>query len=250
MSDFKLPTEIIDLPSKGLLYPLDNPLSSGKIEMKYMTAKEEDILSNTNFIKRGIVLDQLFKSLIVSKVEYDDLVMGDLNAVMIAARILGYGKNYTFNYINPNTFEREEVTVDLTSFKEKPVDYSLYQNQNEFDFVLPNSKIPVKVKLPTVKDERMIKEELASLAKHGLSAEITTRLRFILVEVNGSREKSVISRFATDMQASDARELRKFVASINPEYELKFDFVGQDGYVQEGVELPLNPSFFYPSTRA
>ena len=93
---FEFPTEIVELPSKGLLYPKNNPLSSGKIEMKYMTAKEEDILTNQNYIKQGIVLDKLMQSLIVSKINYDDIIVGDKNAIMVASRVLGYGKDYTF----------------------------------------------------------------------------------------------------------------------------------------------------------
>ena len=93
-----IPTEIVDLPSKGLLYPKDNPLSSGKIEMKYMTAKEEDILTNQNFIKSGVVIDKLLQSLIISKINYNDLLIGDKNAIMLASRILSYGANYEFDY--------------------------------------------------------------------------------------------------------------------------------------------------------
>ena len=81
-SKFKFPTEVIDLPSKGLLYPKENPLSSGKVEMKYMTAREEDILTNQNYIKNGTVIDELLKSLIITKINYNDLVVGDKNAIM------------------------------------------------------------------------------------------------------------------------------------------------------------------------
>jgi len=102
-----IPTEIIDLPSKGLIYPSENPLSSGKIEMCYMTAKHEDILSNQSYIQKGIVLDKLLQALIVSKINYSDLITGDKNAIMVAARILGYGKDYTFNY------DGTEYIVDL-----------------------------------------------------------------------------------------------------------------------------------------
>jgi hypothetical protein len=108
MSEFKLPTETVSLPSKGLLYPENNPLSSGKIEMKYMTAKEEDILTNQAYIADGTVFDRLFKSLIVSDVNYDDLLVGDKNAVLVAARILGYGKDYKF------TLGGEEHSIDLS----------------------------------------------------------------------------------------------------------------------------------------
>ena len=117
-----LPTENVELPSKGLLYPLDNPLSSGIVEMKYMTAKEEDILSNQNFIKNGTVFDKLLKSLIVTNINYDDLTIGDKNAILIAARILGYGKDFQIKYPHPVTGEEELVTIDLAEIKNKEVD--------------------------------------------------------------------------------------------------------------------------------
>jgi len=93
---FTIPTEFIELPSLGLIYPEDNPLSSGKVEMKYMTSREEDILTNQNYIRQGIVLDKLIESLIVSKINIDDIIVGDKNALLIASRILGYGKDYAF----------------------------------------------------------------------------------------------------------------------------------------------------------
>ena len=107
MREFKLPTEEVELPSKGLVYPKDNPLSSGKIEMKYMTAKEEDILTNQSYIKKGVVIDKLLQSLITSDINYNDLIIGDKNAIMVAARVLGYGKDYEFEY------EDEEIEIDL-----------------------------------------------------------------------------------------------------------------------------------------
>ena len=95
MAEFKFPTEEVELPSKGLVYPKDNPLSSGKVEIKYMTAKEEDILSNQSYIQNGTVLDKLLESVMV-KASPKDLIVGDKNAVLVATRILGYGKNYKF----------------------------------------------------------------------------------------------------------------------------------------------------------
>jgi hypothetical protein len=131
----KFPTEIVDLPSKGLLYPKENPLSSGKVEMKYMTAKEEDILTNQSYIQKGIVLDELIKSLIVSDINYDDLCVGDKNGILIASRILGYGSDYTFEY------NGESQNVDLSSLENKPLKEELFANKiNEFSFTLPKSK--------------------------------------------------------------------------------------------------------------
>lgn len=243
-----LPTETVELPSKGLLYPKENPLSSGVIEMKYMTAKEEDILSNPNYLKQGVVFDKLLSSLIVSKIDYDDLTIGDKNAILIAARILGYGKDYQVKLPHPVTGEEEVVNVDLSTLKNKNVDYSIYTNTNEFSFTLPASKNDITFKIPTHKDERIIEEELKGLKKANLSAEVTTRLKQTIVAVNGETDKKVIRDFIDNyLLATDARALRDYIRKVTPDLDLTFTFVGSDGYTQEGVEIPLGLSFFYPT---
>ena len=132
----QFPTEVVDLPSKGLLYSKDSPLSSGNIELKYMTAKEEDILTSRNLIQKGIVLDKLLESVIIQDgVTLDDLLLGDKNAVMIATRILGYGKDYTVSIQDPDSGEKQEETFDLTELKDKEIDEKLFKNRkNEFEF--------------------------------------------------------------------------------------------------------------------
>ena len=160
MEEIQVNVEEVKLPSKGLIYPLDNPLSKGIIEMKYMTAKEEDILLNQNYLKNGTALDKLMKSLIVTPINYDDLIIGDKNAIMIAARILGYGPEYTFE------FEGETQTVDLSQIDSKPLDESYFTPEvNEFKFILPFSKIPITFKLLTGKDEKNLNRELEGLKK-------------------------------------------------------------------------------------
>ena len=107
----RFPTEVVDLPSKGLLYTKDSPLAGGTIELKYMTAKEEDILTSRNLIQKGVVLDKLLESVIVDEnVSLNDLLLGDKNAIMIATRILGYGKDYTVTLTDPSTGEKQEET--------------------------------------------------------------------------------------------------------------------------------------------
>ena len=243
-----LPTENVELPSKGLLYPLDNPLSSGVVEMKYMTAKEEDILSNQNYLKDGTVFDKLLKSLIVSKINYDDLAVGDKNAILIAARILGYGKDYKVTFTHPMTGEEEVITIDLAEIKNKEVDYSLFKNNNEFTFTLPKSQNQISFKMLTHKDERQIENELKGLKKINLSAEVTTRLKYSIVAVNNNREAKAIREFIDNyMLAADAQALRDYIKKISPDLNLTFTFVGSDGYTKEGVDLPMGVSFFYPN---
>ena len=174
----KFPTEIVELPSKGLIYPEDNPLSSGKIEMKYMTAREEDILTNQNYIKQGVVLDKLMKSLIVSDVNYNDFIVGDKNAIMIASRILGYGKDYTF------TYGGEEVTVDLTEIEPKFPDESLFtKGKNEFSYTLPFSKNNITFKLLVHGDESKIDRELKGLKKLSKTASYELTIRLVDVPI-------------------------------------------------------------------
>ncbi len=41
---FQTPTEIVELPSKGLIYPTENPLHSGQVEIFYPETPHEEIL--------------------------------------------------------------------------------------------------------------------------------------------------------------------------------------------------------------
>ena len=242
MSEFKLPTETVSLPSKGLLYPENNPLSSGKIEMKYMTAKEEDILTNQAYIADGTVFDRLFKSLIVSDVNYDDLLVGDKNAVLVAARILGYGKDYKF------TLGEEDFEVDLSLLQDKEIDESIYtRGVNKFSFTLPSSNTTVVFKILTHKDEENIRKEIESYKKisKDTSPEVTTRLKHTIISVDGKEDKKDIRNFVDNyLLARDARALREYVRQIQPDIDLTFFPNGNE----TGVNIPIGLTFFWPNT--
>ena len=236
-----IPTETIDLPSKGLVYPPENPLSSGKIEMKYMTAKEEDILTNQNYIQKGVVLDKLLQALIVSKINYSDLVVGDKNAIMVAARVLGDGKDYSFEY------NGEQYTIDLSQLDNKQFDESKLTSKgvNEFSFTLPASNINITYKLITHGDEQKIQNELDGLKKLGTnnSPELSTRLKYIITSVNGDRDNKTIRQFVdTALLARDSRELRKHIANTQPDVDLTFFPEGSS----TRVDIPIGLKFFWP----
>jgi len=263
MADFKqtsvkktnFPTEIIPLPSKGLLYPEGHPLAEGVIEMKYMTAREEDILTSQNLIKQGVVLDKLFESLIVTPVNYGDLFVGDKNAIMIAARILGYGKDYTVEIddpFSPNT--KQKVTIDLTQIEHKEVDYSLFDSRkNEFDFELPSSKRVVTFRLITHKIEKDIQTEIKSgnktRVRTGIDNEFTTRLKNIIIAVDGEMGRATINNFVdNELFAVDSRALRSYIKQISPDVDMSFTFLSDaTGEVKE-MEIPMGTSFFWPNS--
>lgn len=240
MSEFKMPTEIVELPSQGKLYSEGSELSKGQVEIKYMGAAEEDILTNESYISKGTVFDKLLKSVIVSKINYDDLLIGDKNAIMIATRILGYGNDYSF------THRGKTEKVDLSLCENKPL-HEVIQNTNvnEIPFTLPFSKNEVTFKLLTHKDEQDINRELEGLKKINkeTSPELSTRLKYIITSVEGKREKKDIREFVDKyLLARDSRALRSYIKEIQPDVELTY--IPDGG--EERIAVPIGIDFFWP----
>ena len=243
MSEFKIPTETVTLPSKGLLYPETSPLAKGEIEMKYMTAKEEDILTNANYIRQGVVIDKLLQSLIVTPIDYNDLLVGDKNAILVAARILGYGKDYNI------TYEDREITIDLSALDDKKVDYSLFKRgANEFSFTLPTTGNEVTFKLLTHGDEQKIEAEIKGLQKinPSVTTDITTRMKHIITSIEGRREQKDIRDFVDNyLMAKDARALRQYYNKVSPDINMKY--IPEDSnYTGEGIDIPVGINFLWP----
>ena len=237
----KFPTEMVELPSKGLLYPKDSALAAGTIEMKYMTAREEDILTNQNYIQNGTVIDKLLQALIVSPINYGDLLVGDKNAILIASRILGYGKDYEFEY------QGEKQVVDLSEIKHRQVDESLFKSgENKFAFVTPTTKSAITFKLLTHADELAIDQEVKGLKKlnKDSSAELSTRLKRMITSVEGDSSPATIRDFVDNfLLARDSRALREYIRSVQPDVDLKFfPEDGPDG----GVDIPIGVTFLWP----
>ena len=240
MSEFKFPTETVDLPSRGLVYPKDHVLRSGKIEIKYMTAKEEDILTNQAYIKNGTVIDKLIDSVIVSKdVNQKDLIVGDKNAVLIATRILGYGAEYKVSV------KGEEHQIDLGKLENKPFDESnLVDGKNEFNFTLPHSKTVLTYKILTGNDESAIERELAGLKRlnKNNNPEMTTRLKYMILAVDGNVDKKTIREFVDNgFLARDARAFRNNLKTTSPDVDLSY--ILDNG---KEVEVAIGLSFFWP----
>ncbi len=245
MSDdkFKFPTEMIELPSKGLLYPEDHPLASGQVEMKYMTAKEEDILTNQNYISKGIVLDKLLQSLIITEFNYSDLLIGDKNAILIASRISGYGKDYSF------TYDGVEKTVDLSSLENKEIDEPTFtRGVNEFNYTLPHTNTDVTFQLMTEGLDKKIDREITAIKKINklASPEFTTRLKHVITSVNSDTDPKTIKDFVENyLLAKDARALREHIAGMQPDVDMTTTVVDDYGETID-IEVPITVNFFFP----
>jgi hypothetical protein len=240
MAELKFSTETIELPSKGLIYPMDNPLSSGTVEMKYMTAKEEDILTNQSYIKNGTVLDKLLQSLVIDKnINIDDLIIGDKNALLIASRVLGYGSKY------PVRINGKDVSVDLSTLENKDIDFSsIEQGKNEFSYTLESTSNVITYKLLTGKDEKIIEKEIAGIKKiqQDASPELTTRLKQMILSINGDTDKKAIRNFVDNyFLARDSRAFREHIKNTQPDVNLNVTL--DSG---EEVAIPIGLSFFWP----
>jgi len=245
MADKQYHSEVIDLPSKGKVYPKESPLSSGKIELKYMTAREEDILTSQNLIKKGIVIDKLLDSLILSEgVNVDDLILGDKNAVMVAARVLAYGPEYECEITNPTTGNTFSHTFNLAECPFKTLETEI--SSNIFEVTLPISKRKVSFKLLTGKEERIIEQELKNLQKVGseVTPELTTRLRHTIVSVDRDDTQPVITEFVQNMLSRDSLFLRGEISKVSPDIELQQEIEIGGDVVK--VDIPMTTNFFWP----
>ena len=256
---FDFPTEIIELPSKGVLYDKSSPLSKGQVDIKYMTAREEEILSSESLIKKGIVLDKLLESVLVTPgINLNDLLIGDKNAVMLAARVMGYGKGYDVKIVCPSCNQPKDRTVNLEEIKTKEVDLGALIKDKTFQFECPMTKAKLTFKLLTHGDEADIEAEVKTLArlskKDDIDHEFTTRLRYIITSVDGKADNKVIADFIQNkFLARDIKVFSKYISSVSPDIDMKYNFICDEGCprggdeVGEEVSVPMGIGFFWPT---
>jgi hypothetical protein len=252
--EYKFPVETIELPSKGLLYPAGSGLAAGKVDVKYMTAKEEDILTSQNLIKNGTVIDRLLRSLIVTPINYNDLLVGDKNAIMVAARILAYGKEYKVELTDPNSGEKQEEVVDLTMFEYKEFSgEGLTQGENRFSFKLPASKRTIEFRLLCHGDEQSVQDELKRQKKSfkggfaGVKPELSTRLRKMILSVDGETDPIKIRNFVeNEFLSRDSLAFREHIEKISPDIDLTYRYYSESTGDENEITLPMSVQFFWP----
>lgn len=248
------PTEIIDLPSQGHFYDPKSKLSSGQIEVKLMTAKEEDILTSPNLLKKGLAVEKLIESLVVDKdIDLDQILVGDKNALIFAIRRLAYGDTYGPVEITcPKCSAVNKQNVDLSEIDYKEIDFDSYpKGVNEFEYTLPASKITIKFKLLNAADEKMIERDIEGFAKlkKDSSSEITTRLKYMITSINGDTDKAKIKSFIdNNMLARDSSAFRQHAKAFSPDVDSRFNFCCTECSHQERVAVPMTVQFFWPNS--
>ena len=249
----RFPTEVINLPSKGWFYPTDNPLSSGQLELKMMTAKEEDILTSPNLIQKNIVLDKLLESVTVNKaISLDDMLICDRNAAFFAIRRLAYGDIYEATLTCGRCAKENTISIDLGKMDNREFDFAKYpKGENAFTLKLPYSGKTVTFKLLTKKDENLIDQELKGMEKvsKDLRREITTRLGHIITALDGNTERAAIRRFVNEeLVSKDSLALRTHLRETMPDINTTFDFQCTNCNLERKEETPMGVSFFWPNS--
>jgi len=251
---FVTPTEFVELPSKGLAYKEGHPLHNKEvIEIRYMTAKDEDILTSQSLLKKGLAVDRFLQNILVDRtINVQDLVVGDRNAIIVAARESGYGSNYDTKVSCPACGEKNDMSFDLQNKKitEPVIDEALGITKTEngtFKVTLPLSKHTVELKLLTGKDEFFL-SKLSNTKKKNRVEEsaMTDQYKLMVIGIEGHTDKSLINRYVDNMPTRDSRYLRKAYKAISPNLEIKQEFTcGSCGHEQE-LEVPFGADFFWP----
>ena len=241
---FETPFDVLELPSKGLLYP-GRPET---VKVEFLTASDENILTSPNLIRSGKVIDVLLQKKIKStEIPVNQMLVGDRNAIMIWLRATGYGEMYPVKMVDPVTAEEFETEVDLSSLSTKPLTAQPDEN-NEFDFTLPRSKKKIKFKLLTVADETSItkKTEARNKAtKSMISMALTYRLQAQILEIEGNRDPNIISKFIEVIPAYDSLKFREHSDEIEPGIDLEVEVEGPSGSFRSPFAIGLN--FFWPN---
>jgi len=253
---FELPVASVPLPSRGLVYP-DGPLHLAEsIDIKAMTAKEEDILMNRTLVRKGTVVTELIRSCIMDKsIDVNSLISGDRNALMIAVRITGYGSDYSPKVTCPSCEVQQDWSLNLENLPVKELDLEklrqIGEGQNAFEFILPRTKKTVVFKFLTGREEERMLQDIEARRKKGIVQEnlVTTKLMNCIVSIDGVVERGFINQFCQYMPAADSLALRKIIDDSEPGVDMSSDFVCTSCGHQEVLTVPLGPSFFWPNAR-
>jgi hypothetical protein len=248
---FAAPTEMVDLPSGGRFYPEGHPLNGVEsIEIKFMTAKEEDILTSRALLKKGVALDRLLESVIMNpKVNPNDMLIGDKNAVLIAARITGYGSDYETKVTCPACGESSKFSFDLEeekTVKGGDAEEAVPTDKGTWNIKLPKSGWNVEVRLLTGKDEKKLTDTLANKRKHKMAENaVTEQFKMIIVSVEGHTDLPTVYQAVEAMPATDARYLREVYSKVSPGVDLTQTFVCEHCETETEMEVPFNTDFFW-----
>ena len=254
--DFVTPTDVVDLPSGGRFYDEDHPLHNKEtIEIRYMTARDEDTLTNQSYLKKGVALEKLMQNLIIDKrIHPGTLLVGDRGAILMAARISAYGSNYKTSISCPSCGETSDFAFDLSELQtgvsaeddDNEVDVT-HTDDNTYTVKLPLTGVSAEFRLLTGNDELAITQAIQKARnRNKVDGTLSTQFSRAIVSLNSETDREVIRKFALLMPASDARVLRRAIQSVTPALDMNQNFECPECGHEQEMEVPLTADFFWP----
>jgi len=248
--DFVLPTEFVDLPTKGRFYPEEHPLHNKEsVEIRFMTAKDTDILTSKSLLKKGVAVDRMLQNILVDKnIKVENLFIGDKNSLMVAARISGFSSEYKTKVLCPSCGTSSECDFDLEELEPQPSDEDFeISKEGTFKVLLPKTEVEVECRLLTGVDEKSMFKTSEKRKKHNLPEEtLTSQYKKFIVSINGVTERGLVEKFVDIMPALDSSYLRKVYSRVAPNVEMKQEFSCSICDVDAVVDIPFSANFFWP----
>jgi hypothetical protein len=250
---WEVPVESVPLPSRGVIYSPDSLIyNTETLQIKAMTAREEDILSSQAYIKENSVVENLIVSCLMEKsIDVNDLIIGDRNALMVSIRITGYGTDYKIKHSCESCSHSNEVVVDLSKLGIKRlVEEPLAPGKNIFQYQLPVTKKNIHYKFLNGHNQKEIALIQQRLKKSGIVYDntVTNYLENTIVSIDGITDKNKIKHFIINMPALDSRKLRQHMREAEPGIDMKWKYDCNSCNHNNNIQLPITSEFFWPST--
>ena len=253
MAGFSVPRDYVMLPSKGRIYPPDSPLHNlEEIEVRHLTAADEDILTSRALLRTGKAIDTMLSNVLMNKsVNVSDFISGDKNAILTFLRITGYGPEYDVEIDCPGCNESIKHQFDLTKLTMRFLDVDpMGAGENRFEFVLP-SGVRIEFKLLNSAEDQQISDEQDKLKRttnSPLEKNITTKYKHQIISVNDKDDQTFINNFVDTMNLRDSRAFRTYLEEVEPDVDMKQDFKCRMCGHSEEVEIPVTVGFFWPES--
>ena len=216
----KVPGHIVKLPSFGRVYPESSPLRSGTVEIRYMTAYDEDILMNTSYINENVVYEKLIDSLLLTTgVQSSEISNQDLDAIIIMARIHSYGEKYPVRVTDPVTNKVLDREIDLSEIEFKKFELESDAN-GEFEYVRSDNGDVIKFKYLSSKETKELDDD------HMISG-ITSKA---IQAINDNRDKNYINDYVKyEFIGKESRAFRKYMTDNIYGLDMNYKFEGESG---------------------
>ena len=253
MAGFSVPRDYVMLPSKGRIYPADSPLYNlEEIEVRHMTAADEDILTSRALLRTGKAIDTMLSNVLMNKsINISEFISGDKNAILTFLRITGYGPDYDVEIDCPGCNESIKHQFDLTKLTMRFLDVEpLSDGHNRFDFILP-SGVRIEFKLLNSAEDQEISDEQEKLRRttnSSLEKNITTKYKHQIISVDDKEDQTFINNFVDTMNLRDSRAFRTYLEEVEPDVDMKQDFKCRMCGHSEEVEIPVTVGFFWPES--